>query len=315
MHIFETGERVEYVQFLPDGERLLIRSALSKTESEVAIWYPLTQEKVVLELPQTPDDGYHEIYMSPKHANWVAIPDAGDVCYIASTDGSLYAFDTSDGTPLNEPDNRRADQVVISSDGGWLVVVEHGLDDFPNGQHRMRGIEITPSGGHVLWEDDMIGWEEWPSLGGFLTGDEEFICVSKTGVRIRRFADGSIVRKGRFPAQWVNLPRLSPDRTKLGVVGSKFYLYDVDDLSHPRRLAVGPTTDEFVSYSFHPDMNQLAMIYTGPSLVKLFDLDTLKLTEKLNWKIGKLTSVDYSPNGALAAAGSEDGRVVIWDVN
>jgi WD40 repeat protein len=39
------------------------------------------------------------------------------------------------------------------------------------------------------------------------------------------------------------------------------------------------------------------------------------VVHKWNWKLGPLRSVAYSPDGTLGAAGSEDGRVVVWDVD
>ena len=307
---------MDYVQFLPDGERLLVCCAVSETESEVAIWHPFTETKIALELPHTSIDGLNgDPFFNPFSNNRIAIPETGGVCYLTGNDQQLYAFDTTDGTALNVPANSNATQVIITHDGGWLVTVDHEFRDFPNGTHTLRGIAITPSGGEVLWQLELDGWHEWPFLGGFLPGDEHFTSVSTSGVHVRSFKDGTVVRSGRFPAQSINLPRLTPDGTRFGVVGySSFYLYDVDTLAKPGRISASQAFGDFRSFSFHPSMNRMAMIYSGPTLVKLFDLNTLKVIEKLNWKIGKLTSVDYSPNGALAAAGSEDGRVVIWDV-
>jgi WD40 repeat protein len=34
----------------------------------------------------------------------------------------------------------------------------------------------------------------------------------------------------------------------------------------------------------------------------------------LDWKAGRLVSVALGPDGALGAAGTEDGKVVVWDV-
>ncbi len=36
---------------------------------------------------------------------------------------------------------------------------------------------------------------------------------------------------------------------------------------------------------------------------------------KWNWKLGPFQSVAYSPDGTVGAAGSEDGRIVVWDVD
>ncbi|HEX4611078.1 MAG TPA: WD40 repeat domain-containing protein [Urbifossiella sp.] len=48
--------------------------------------------------------------------------------------------------------------------------------------------------------------------------------------------------------------------------------------------------------------------------MKPYDLDTLTLRSKLNWKVGPLTCIAFSPDGLLGAAGTDDGRVVVWDV-
>jgi WD40 repeat protein len=48
--------------------------------------------------------------------------------------------------------------------------------------------------------------------------------------------------------------------------------------------------------------------------VKVYDLPTLRLRHKYQWKVGPLNSVAYSPDGLLGAAASQEGKVVVWDV-
>ena len=59
----------------------------------------------------------------------------------------------------------------------------------------------------------------------------------------------------------------------------------------------------------------MAVIHGGPTLVKVYDLGTLKQIHKWTWKLGPLRSVAYSPDGTVGAAGSDDGRIVVWDVD
>ncbi|MBA4062144.1 MAG: hypothetical protein C0501_00230 [Isosphaera sp.] len=49
--------------------------------------------------------------------------------------------------------------------------------------------------------------------------------------------------------------------------------------------------------------------------VCLWDLARGELVRTLDWKLGKLVAVAFSPDGSVGAAGTEDGRVVVWDVD
>ena len=59
----------------------------------------------------------------------------------------------------------------------------------------------------------------------------------------------------------------------------------------------------------------MAVIHGGPTLVTVYDVETLKPVHKWNWKLGPLRSVAYSPDGTVGAASSEDRRIVVWDVD
>jgi hypothetical protein len=45
------------------------------------------------------------------------------------------------------------------------------------------------------------------------------------------------------------------------------------------------------------------------------DVQKLEPLRTLDWKAGRLVSVAFAPDGALAATGTEDGKVVVWDVD
>jgi WD40 repeat protein len=50
-------------------------------------------------------------------------------------------------------------------------------------------------------------------------------------------------------------------------------------------------------------------------MVKLYDVASGELTKVFTWDIGRTRSVAFSPDGTLAAAGSDTGKVVVWDVD
>ncbi|MCE9563969.1 MAG: hypothetical protein K8U57_18155 [Planctomycetes bacterium] len=49
--------------------------------------------------------------------------------------------------------------------------------------------------------------------------------------------------------------------------------------------------------------------------VCLWNLEKCELIRTLDWKLGKLVSVKFSPDGTIGAAGTEDGQVIVWDVD
>ena len=49
--------------------------------------------------------------------------------------------------------------------------------------------------------------------------------------------------------------------------------------------------------------------------VCLWDLRDGRLIRTFDWNIGRVHSVAFAPDGATAAAGGEDGRIVVWDLD
>lgn len=49
--------------------------------------------------------------------------------------------------------------------------------------------------------------------------------------------------------------------------------------------------------------------------VTMWDAEAREQLRVLDWKAGRLVSVAFAPDGALAAAGTEDGKVIVWDVD
>lgn len=45
----------------------------------------------------------------------------------------------------------------------------------------------------------------------------------------------------------------------------------------------------------------------------IWDTATWEPARQFAWDIGRLRSVAFSPDGTLCAAGSDTGRVVVWD--
>lgn len=70
----------------------------------------------------------------------------------------------------------------------------------------------------------------------------------------------------------------------------------------------------FTGVAFHPSGKYLAAT-SNDATVKLYDTATWRVARTFTWDIGRMRSVAFSPDGTLAAAGTDSGKVVVWDVD
>jgi WD40 repeat protein len=71
---------------------------------------------------------------------------------------------------------------------------------------------------------------------------------------------------------------------------------------HPQDLAVTPDGRHVLTVS-------------NDKTVVVWDAATCQPVRTYDWKIGKLHAVAVSPDGTLAAAGGDTGKIVVWDVD
>lgn len=297
------GGHVFLLQFLPDSRRLLVGREMNDRTVAFSILTLPNGNRVDLPLARLEFQSWSHSGYGPS----VAIPASGDICHIA-WEGKLFAFRTDDGQSLPVPPGITAYQVVISRDGQRLLAA-----DLTWQQRKLSAFEASGTGFKLVW--DRPQGDRFANVAGFLPDGERFISIDfETGVSIRRFADGEEEKSVNYPAGTSHQPQFSPDGRFLGIIGySSWYLYDTADLGKPRRITSTRSSGDYVSFAFHPGGKTFAMIHGGPTLVKIHDLETLKQIRTYKWKLGPLGAVAYSPDGAVGAAGSRDGRIVVWD--
>jgi WD40 repeat protein len=134
-------------------------------------------------------------------------------------------------------------------------------------------------------------------------------------VSVRDPSDGKVREKIPLPGRKVDQLLFSPDGAWLVIrAGPSLLVWDARDLRAKPRKVKGNIRGHFTDVAFHPSGKYLAAA-ANDATVKLFDTATWELAKSFTWDAGRMRSVAFSPDGTLAAAGSDTGKVVVWDVD
>lgn len=114
----------------------------------------------------------------------------------------------------------------------------------------------------------------------------------------------------------------SPEARQLvGLNGMTLLVWSIPDsgnLGSPK-LVQNTSRKSFTGMAYHPNGRRLFVSSngeeTGAATLQVFDTVTWNRTEQFTWNLGNLKSVAVSPDGTLAAAGSDHGEIVLWDVD
>jgi WD40 repeat protein len=118
-----------------------------------------------------------------------------------------------------------------------------------------------------------------------------------------------------IPGRTVDQLQFSPDGSRLVIrAGTSLLVWDARDLSRKPQKIRGERKGHFTGLAFHPTGRYLAATNHNET-VTLFDTESWRPAATYAWDIGRMRSVAFSPDGALAAAGSDTSQIVIWDVD
>jgi WD40 repeat protein len=96
--------------------------------------------------------------------------------------------------------------------------------------------------------------------------------------------------------------------------GTRLFVWSGADWEAPPRKVLNTNVKHFTGFAFHPSGRYLAATSNDAS-VKLYDTTTWTVLQAFDWQIGRLRSVAFSHDGMLAAAGSDKGKIIVWDVD
>lgn len=175
-------------------------------------------------------------------------------------------------------------------------------------------------------------WPIWrASLGGgwgliarainkkrFVSAEFHFVNSDFRGattILVRSRIDGTILHQFPFPHKTLDAMAVSPDGKTVvfasrksiqiwkGTAGYEF----VTELQNDNRR-------QYTSIEFHPSGRWMAAASNDGS-VQFFETTNWRRTYAFDWNIGRMRCLAFSPDGLVAAAGSDTGNVVVWDID
>lgn len=199
--------------------------------------------------------------------------------------------------PLHCP-TLSADGTVVAECGGWDGVVRF-WDARTN-----QELPVPPE----------VAATEKATLAAFTNDGSGLLLYSSATGRAKVWdVPGAKMRCELIPPPTVIQPwALSRDGTTAVISRrSKMLVYDLNS----GRLRCSPVNRSPHGYfALDPTGRTLAVTSEAAhGVVGLWDLGTGRLRERFAWRVGRLTALEFSPDGLTCAAGGETG-VVVWDV-
>jgi WD40 repeat protein len=138
--------------------------------------------------------------------------------------------------------------------------------------------------------------------------------LRKLRLELRSTVSSVVEAVGEYPYLYGCPLTFSPDGMQLvGAHQMTLVVWPVPELGEPL-LVRNDSRKHFTSTAYHPAGNRL-YVSSYDATVHVFDTAGWGRTARFNWDLGPLRSVSVSPDGALAAAGSDHGEIVVWDVD
>lgn len=209
-----------------------------------------------------------------------------------------------------------AENLLLTRDGSRLLTCnrwscEFQLHDLTRG-HDKPPVWTTP-----VYSRNVVGVRVSIEL---LPGEERFVVVenhknTRTRIAVRSLGTGELLVAKRNPNKTVSGFALSPDGASAVVASeASLFLYRTEWLKAAPRKVPNDNRKHFTGIAFHPSGRYLAAT-SNDATVKLYDTTTWEVARTFTWDIGRMRSIAFSPDGTLAAAGSDTGKVVVWDVD
>jgi WD40 repeat protein len=201
---------------------------------------------------------------------------------------------------------------ALTTDGEFLLMIAGDTRDEMQGRFSCR-LMTTPT--VPLWSGLCRGFLYAPPV--FVSGGARFVLfewVRMRGVFLvtRETVTGTTVSEsGHF--DHYDHPVASDDGRWIAArEGNRVAIFHGVHFADKPIVLKNDGRPHFTGLAFHPSGRYLAAT-SNDATVKLYDTETWSVAKVFTWEIGRMRSVAFSPDGMLAAAGSDKGRVIVWD--
>jgi WD40 repeat protein len=216
---------------------------------------------------------------------------------------------------------------AIHPDGRSLILGARGMGNrYPAGLRSVSLVERTKSWWPFsaarmkeLWAVDT----SWDLAGPLFLDATRFLTLEleSTGQQpimvqiIRDARTGQpIERIERPPCAFSGYVVSTNGRLLAGPLQNRIAIIRIDDPTHEVITVRNDSRKHFTGLAFHPSGRYLAAT-SNDKTVKFYDTATWRVVAAFDWDIGRLRSITFSPDGTLAVAGGDKGRIVLWDVD
>jgi WD40 repeat protein len=288
------------LRFSPCGRTLLT----SGTDEKVRLWDLQTR---------------HELHAWKGSTRWAPVAFSPDGRYVARGGYGIGVWDLADEQDSKPIVGSTAftEGIAFSPDGKQFVA--HGNSGSPlrrwsipkgdplaGGWGGVRTSASFPTG-PVAWSPDGT---TVAALFGVFAGDRFDSVVilydARTGTETGRLHPRPSVSTHATELTY------SPDGKLLaGIYGADMIVWDVAERSPVARLR--PGTKHFKGIVFAPNGKTLYAV-SNDEAVRAWSAGTWKESPSVERSIGKLSALAINPTGTLAAAGSQTGKVVAWEL-
>lgn len=206
----------------------------------------------------------------------------------------------------------------FASADGMRVVSQHGMPDFC-----LVGWRLGEEGWHRKWSVSIADLQiEKPTLsadGGLFAMTVRSALGDRWAENPRKVElwdgeSGRVLAASDYQHKYAPTLRFSPDtRQLIGFNDMSLMAWTVPEMGEPR-LIRNDSRKDFTAAVYHPSGRRL-FATSNDETVQVFDTATWERTGRFTWNIGKLKAIAVSADGLLAAAGSENGSIVIWDID